>query len=220
MARSARAVIVVLALAAAAWSQTPALAHVDVLPVRAPDGQATEFTIRVPAERAVPTMAVSVRFPSGIMVFSVREPPPGWTARLRRSPDGRLTGVVFDGGRIGANRYESFQVLGTPLGTGTTVWESEQTYADGVVVAWTAEPDPTGTQSDEAEIGEPGPAAAVEIVPPSELVVAASSDDGGSGPAIWLGVIAIGLAALAALATGLLWSSRPRDLPPDPDAST
>ena len=45
--------------------------------------------------------------------------------------------------------------------------------------------------------------------------VAAGGDDDDSGAAIWLGVIAIGISALAAVGVGLLWSTRPARLPED-----
>jgi len=203
------------ALVVAGAGATPGVAHVDVLPTRVADGEAREFVIRVPTERDVPTTAVTVRFPSQVTVFSLREPPSGWRVRPERSPDGRIIAATWRGGRIDVDRFQTFAVLGTPFGTGTTVWETDQTYADGLVKRWTGEPDPSGTASAETSPDDPGPAAAVEIVPASEVTVVGGGGDDGSGAAIWLGVIAIGIAALAALGTGLLWSSRPRQLPPD-----
>jgi hypothetical protein len=47
----------------------------------------------------------------------------------------------------------------------------------------------------------------------------AGRDDDDSGAAIWLGVIAIGIAALAAIGVGLLWSTRPARLPEDDEGS-
>jgi hypothetical protein len=50
---------------------------------------------------------------------------------------------------------------------------------------------------------------------PAGTTVVSNSDDDGSGAAIWLGVIAIGISLLAALAVGFLWSTRPARLPED-----
>lgn len=210
-----RAPIVVLIGLAIAVGAAPATAHVDVLPTRAADGLATEFTIRVPTERDIPTRSVTVRIPPSVTVFSVAEPPPGWRVQEERSVDGRLVGVTWRGGVIGVDRFQDFSILGTPFGEGTAVWESEQIYADGIVKPWTDPPDPEGTSSPETGPEEPGPAAAVEVVAAGDLVVAGGTDDEGSGAAIWLGVIAIGIAALAALGVGLLWSTRPMRLPED-----
>jgi len=46
-------------------------------------------------------------------------------------------------------------------------------------------------------------------------VAGPAADDGGSDAGVWLGVVAIGIAALAVLGVGLLWSSRPAPLPPE-----
>ena len=54
---------------------------------------------------------------------------------------------------------------------------------------------------------------------PGAPAAANATDDGDSGAAIWLGVIAIVIAALAALGVGLLWSTRPARLPEDEEAS-
>ena len=183
------------------------------------DGQATEFTVRVPVERDVPTRAVTVRVPAQVTVFAVGEPPPGWRVAERRSTDGRIVAVTWSGGSSGVGRFQDFSILGTPFGEGTAIWESDQVYADGLVKPWTETPDPEGTSSPETGPEDPGPASAVEVVAADELVIAGESGDDGSGAAIWLGVIAIGIAGLAALGVGLLWSTRPVSLPEDEDSA-
>ncbi len=203
------ALVAMLALAA------PAGAHVDVLPARAADGEAQEFEIRVPNEGDVATTGVRADFPVEVTAFSLREPPPGWRTQPRLGPGGRLVGAVWTGGRIEPGRHQSFGVMATPLRTGTTVWPVVQTLADGTGVRWTGAPSAPAGASAEPSEGESGPAAAVEIVRADEVAVGGGGDDGGSGAAIWLGVIAIVIAALAALGTGLLWASRPAALPPD-----
>lgn len=202
-------------LVAVATLAAPAAAHVDVLPQRAADGQAQEFEIRVPAEGDVATTGVRADFPAEVAAFSLREPPPGWRAQPRLGTDGRLVGATWSGGRIEPGRHQSFGVMATPLRTGTAVWPVVQTLADGAAVRWTGTPAEPGAAVPEPEAGTPGPAAAVEIVQLDELVVGGGGDDDGSGAAVWLGVIAIVIAVLAALGTGLLWSSRPARLPSD-----
>jgi uncharacterized protein YcnI len=208
----------IAALAAAAWlaGAGAALAHVTVLPATVPAGEAAEFTVRVPTEREIPTVRVRVDFPSQVTVFSFAEPPPGWTLRPLRRPDGRYRGAVYSGGEIPAGRYADFRVLGTPFEEGTALWPSRQTYADGQVKPWTGPPELPGQEA-AAESGptDPGPAAAVEIVAAGSAPAgaAAAGDDDGSDAGIWLGVIAIGISLLAALAVGFLWSTRPAKLP-------
>jgi len=219
---SARAAL----LAAVAWLAlaVPAMAHVEVLPATVPEGEATQFTIRVPTERDIPTTRVRVDFPSQVTVFSFADPPPGWRLRPLRAPDGRFRGVVYSGGSIGVSRYADFEVLGTGFEEGTAVWPSRQTYADGQVKPWTGPPEVPGeAAAPESGPTDPGPAAAVEIVAPGTptegAAPAAGADDDGSGAGIWLGVIAIGISALAALGVGMLWSTRPARLPEDDEGA-
>jgi hypothetical protein len=44
---------------------------------------------------------------------------------------------------------------------------------------------------------------------------APAGESGSSGGGLWLGVIAIAASLVALAGVGLVWSSRPRDLPPD-----
>jgi uncharacterized protein YcnI len=209
----------VLLVAAAAWyaGTAHAAAHIDVLPRQVPAGEAVELTIRVPNERDVPTTGVRVDFPSAVTVYSFAEPPPGWRIRPLEAADGRLRGVVYEGGRIGVGRYADFRLLATPFEEGVTVWQARQRYADGQVKPWTGPPEtPGGAAAPESGPTDPGPAPAVEVVPPGQADAGvAAAGDGGSGAGVWLGVVAIGIAALAALGVGALWSTRPARLPGD-----
>jgi len=211
----------IAALAVAAWlaGAGAALAHVEVLPAAVPAGESVEFTIRVPTERDVATTRVRVDFPSQVTVYSFGQPPPGWRLTPLRTPDGRFRGVVYSGGRIPVAGYADFRLLGTPFEEGEAIWPARQTYADGQVKPWTGPPERPGEAAPESGPTDAGPAPAVAIGPPgsgSAGVVAATSDDDESGTAIWLGVIAIGIALLSALAVGFLWSTRPARLPEEP----
>jgi uncharacterized protein YcnI len=215
----------IASLAAAAWlaGAGAALAHVEVLPTSVPAGEATEFTIRVPTERDVPTTRVRVDFPDQVTVFSFAEPPQGWRLTPLRQTDGRFRGVVYSGGRIPVGRYADFRLLGTPFEEGLAVWPARQTYADGQVKPWTGPPElPGAAAAPESGPTDPGPAAAVEIGAPESAAggaAAAGDEDDESGTAIWLGVIAIAISLLAALAVGFLWSRRPATLPEDRDGA-
>lgn len=220
-----RARIALAALVAALAVAAPAAAHVEVLPDRVEQGRALELTVRVPTERNLPTTAVQVQFPAQVTVFSFGEPPPGWTVTPRLAADGRYRGVAFTGGEIGVGRYADFTMLATPFETGTVLWKVRQTYQDGQVKPWTGTPVDQGGGSQETGPSAPGPAAEMEIVAAGSAVsgAAAGADgdgDGDSGAAIWLGVIAIVIAALAALGVGLLWSTRPARLPEDDEEAS
>lgn len=213
-------------IAAAAWLAlaAPAMAHVEVLPSTVTQGQATEFTVRVPTERNLPTTQVRIDFPSQVTVYSFADPPPGWTLRPILSRDGRSIGVIYEGGRIAVGRYADFHFLGTPFGSGTAIWRARQRYADGLVKPWTGPPETPGRAEPESGSTAPGPASAVTIAragastsPAAPAASSGGGDDSGAG--VWLGIIAIGISALAALGVGLLWSTRPARLPGDDDKS-
>ncbi|HVH00826.1 MAG TPA: DUF1775 domain-containing protein, partial [Miltoncostaeaceae bacterium] len=72
--------LLIASVAAATWLAGAAVAsaHVEVLPTTATVNESTQFTLRVPTERDVPTTRVEVLFPAQITVYSFAEPPPGW----------------------------------------------------------------------------------------------------------------------------------------------
>ena len=228
-----RLLAALLATVALASAAATAGAHVSVLPATAEQGVAQEFTIRVPTEGDLPTTAVSVDFPEQITVYAFAQAP-GWTVRPLRAPDGRFRGVEYTGGEIPAAGYADFTVLGTPFELGTAVFPARQTYGGDRVKPWTGPPEQPGAVPEETGPTAPGPAAAVEVVaagatadpsgggtnpdaPVASESASAGDDSDGSGAAVWLGVIAIGISALAMLGVGLLWSTRPARLPADDD---
>jgi uncharacterized protein YcnI len=185
-----------------------AAAHISVSPGQAVLRESTEFTVTVPAEGGLTTNRVTVFFPSQVTVYAVADAP-GWTTRILRKPDGRLRGAEWTGGSIPPDQYATFTVLGTPFEEGTSVWRSEQGLTNGQVKKWTGPPETGDAAAPETGPGTPGPAWAVQI---SAEAVEAS---GGGGASAWPGIIGIALGALALVGVGLLWSSRPAQLPPD-----
>ncbi|WP_217913816.1 DUF1775 domain-containing protein [Miltoncostaea marina] len=195
----------------------PAAGHVGVLPTEVKAGEAQRFTVRVPSERDVDTVAVEVTFPDEVTVYSVK-PEPGWDIRMLYRPDRRTKGVVFSGGRIGPGQFQEFDLLGTPSAEGTAVWRSRQTYADGVVKPWTGPPEEPGAAAPESGPSEPGPASAMTISLGGATPAAAATGGGGdddASAAVWLGLIAIAVAAASAVGVGFLWTTRPAPLPDD-----
>ena len=221
MRRSLALLVTLVALALAASTAT---AHVEVLPPEVAQGEAVQFTIRVPNERAVPTTRVVVELPSQITVYSF-EQPAGWTVGTLRGPDGRFRGVVYSGNEIAPNRYADFHVLGTPFESGTALWKTRQTFADGKVKPWTGPAEKPGQESAESGPTAVGPSAAVTVLEPGQAVGGAAAaasngrDNADSGAGIWLGVIAIVISGLCLLGLGFLWSTRPARLPPDDEGS-
>lgn len=213
---------IALGAAAALVMAGPAVAHVDVLPREVPAEEPVEFTVRVPNERDVATTSVEIDFPEAVTVFSFADPPRGWTLEPKLANDGRIVGAEYRG-ELAVERFVDFSFLGTPFEVGTTMWPARQTYADGNVKPWTGQPEDGDGASIETGPTEPGPAAAVEVLASGDVaaagteVAAGGSGDDDSDAGIWLGLIAIAIAVLAALGVGLLWSSRPARLPDDPE---
>lgn len=200
-----------LVLAAGAVLAGQASAHISVSPEQAVVRESTEFTITVPAEGGLTTNLVRVLFPAQVSVYAVADAP-GWTTTVLKRPDGRLRGVEWTGGLIPPDQYATFTVLGTPFEEGTSVWRSEQGTTNGKLKKWTGPPETGDQAAPETGPDAPGPAWAVEIT--AEPVAAAGSGSSDTG-AMWLGIIGIGLGVLALAGLGLLWSSRPVELPPD-----
>jgi uncharacterized protein YcnI len=202
--RTARLLGLVLSLVAAA----PAVAHVEVLPSEVTIGEAQRFTIRVPTEGNVATTSVRVTFPADVVVYSFAAPPPGWAVRPVES-GGTITAAEYRGTPVGPNRFIEFEFLGNPQTAGKTVWPALQRLADGSVRRWTGPP----------ESKEPAAIVTIRTAdePTSTQPAGANTSPSrtSSSAGIWLGVTAVAFSALAALVTGLLWSSRPAKLPED-----
>lgn len=194
---------------------SPALGHVEVFPRQAAVGEAQTFTIRVPSEGR-DTVGIRVTFPDNVSVFSLRPPGSGFDVEPLRGESGQLNGARYRDGRFGPDTHEEFEVLGTPQEVGTAVWRVEQQLSDGTSVLWTGPPETGDGGAAEPEEGAPGPAAAIEITAETVPVEGAGSgSDGDADAALWLALIAAGLAAAALVLGGLLWASRPMQLPED-----
>ena len=129
--------------------------------------------MRVPTERAVPTTAVQVTFPSQVTVYAFAPPPAGWRmTTVQRG--GRFVAVRYTGGAIPPDQYLDFHFLGTPTAYGTAVWKALQTYADGKVKPWTGPPEAPGATSKESGPTAPAPAPSVEISAPGAAPATAS----------------------------------------------
>ncbi len=119
--------------------------------------------------------------------------------------------MQWSGGSIAPGHYVDFTVLGTPREVGQSVWPARQGTAEGLVTRWTGPPEVPGAKPGETGPNTPGPAAAVIIT----ATAAEAAPLGDSGGGLWLGVIAIAVSLVALAGVGYVWSSRPRDLPPD-----
>lgn len=113
-----------------------ASAHVTVWPRETAPGAFERYTVRVPTEKEIPTVALRVTIPEGLRVVSV-QPKPGWTYELEKDASGNIIGISWSGGSIGPSEFDEFAfVAANPREPGELVFAADQTYSDGSVVSW------------------------------------------------------------------------------------
>ena len=148
-AGAATALAAVGVLAAAGVASAHVTGHPDSYAKGATDGV---LTFRVPNEEdTASTTKVQVFLPTDHPVLGVLvSPRDGWSARVTttrlktpvKTDDGTITDAVSEitwtGGRIGAGRFEDFDVAfgQLPDDTGQLAFKTLQTYSDGKTVRW------------------------------------------------------------------------------------
>ena len=171
-------------------------------PTTAPVDESTQFTVRVPTERDVPTTGVRVVFPAQITVYSFAEPPPGWRMTPLRRPDGRYRGVVYSGGPIPSAATPTSTCWARPSRRARPLWPAARRTPTARSSRGPGRRSSRGRRRPRA--ARPTRArrrscrSASRGRPPRPTTVVSDGDDDGSGAAIWLGVIAIGISLLAA----------------------
>ena len=78
-------------------------AHVTITPKTAAANGSTEYVLRVPTEKDVPTISLRLVFPDNFEVQRFRSAP-GWTMEVERNASGRITGVTWTGRRISVDQ--------------------------------------------------------------------------------------------------------------------
>jgi uncharacterized protein len=160
------ALLIAAALAALIAFAAPALAHVTVsAPGATRGGSDQEITFRVPVEKTVDTVGLTIALPTNTPIASVLvQPTPGWTHSQKtvklvhpiKTDDGNITTAVSQiSWRVSAGRgltpgeFGAFTIIAGQLpDTASLTFKALQYYSDGSVVAWnqiaapgTAEPD-------------------------------------------------------------------------------
>ncbi|HET7560068.1 MAG TPA: YcnI family protein [Limnochordia bacterium] len=115
------------------------LAHVTVWPKASTVGAWEKYTLRVPTERDVPTVSVTLRMPAGVE-FEQYRPLPGWSVTTKKDAQHRVTLVTWtatDGG-LAPGQFQEFEfVAKNPAAPGAVAWDAFQTYKGGEIVEWT-----------------------------------------------------------------------------------
>jgi uncharacterized protein YcnI len=113
-----------------------AYAHITVWPQQSTMDASELYTVRVPTEKSVPTVAVRVEFPQDVVV-SRFVATPGWTKDVTKDSTGRITAVTWTGGQIQPDELGLFLFQARNPKGGQVSFRAIQTYADKSVVEWT-----------------------------------------------------------------------------------
>jgi uncharacterized protein len=176
---------------------TPALAHVEVKPKRAPAGAEVRLTFEVPNERPdATTTRIAIQLPAGVRAGTTRRSG-GW--RVRAS--GRRVTLFATGGReLGGDERGRFplELQLPPRPRTSLVFKVLQIYDDGEIVRWIG---PPGTSEPAARLRLTAAKRAqapsgTQTTAPAQPAKDDSGDDGGGVP-IWAGIGLILLAAVA-----------------------
>jgi len=157
-------------------------AHVSLVPAQVPPETNQAFALRVPNEKAEPTVKLRVEFPDGITVSRFR-PVPGWTRQVERDSQQRLVAVEWSGGQIADGEYQDFELIArTGRDAGKLAFNAYQTYQGGETVAWV---NPEGQEQPAAILtvgGAPAPGTGGGSIEGAAGVQASSSTSAAATP--------------------------------------
>lgn len=125
-------------LAFVALFTTTAQAHITIAPTQSMAGATEKYTLRVPTEGKVATVAAEVDIPEGVIVEVVAMPN-GWKHELKRQGD-RISGIVWTLNIPPGEFVEFSFVARNPRDKTEVVWQLRQRFADGTVSDWTKGP--------------------------------------------------------------------------------
>ena len=109
-------------------------AHVTIGPTESRQGARERYTIRVPTEGEVTTVAVDLEIPEGVRVTNVLAG--GWSTELRRA-DNRIIGLTWTM-EIPAAHFAEFVFNARNPGEAVEIaWKVTQRFADGTSREWT-----------------------------------------------------------------------------------
>ncbi|WP_410771091.1 YcnI family protein [Fontibacillus sp. BL9] len=118
-----------------------ASAHVTVKPDVSAPGAWETYTIKIPVEKDIPTVKVSLKIPEGLD-FKQYRPVPDWKVELTKNESGKVTVVTWsaeDEG-IGPGEFQQFDFVGkNPAADASLAWDAFQYYSDGSIVEWSGE---------------------------------------------------------------------------------
>ncbi|GAA0134829.1 hypothetical protein YSY43_16690 [Paenibacillus sp. YSY-4.3] len=116
-----------------------ASAHVTVKPGTTAPGAWESYTIKVPVEKDIPTVKVSLKIPEGLDFKQYRSIP-DWKVELTKDSSDKVTVVTWtsEGEGILPGEFQQFDfVAKNPDTDAELAWDAFQYYNDGSIVEWT-----------------------------------------------------------------------------------
>jgi uncharacterized protein YcnI len=117
---------------------SPASAHVSITPRSSSAGATEKYTVRIPTEGKVATVAAEMDVPEGVIIETMQAPL-GWKYEVRRKDD-RIVSVVWQADVKPGEFIDVAFVARNPRSGGRIVWTLRQRLADGTVTDWTKGP--------------------------------------------------------------------------------
>lgn len=116
------------------------LAHSSVTPSETYVSKNETYSVSVPTEKDVPTIGIRLIIPDGLDRVSPLVKA-GWRVNIKKDASGKVTELEWLGGSIPAGQKDIFEFSGRAPATSTVLaWKAYQTYRDGEIVAWDADP--------------------------------------------------------------------------------
>ncbi|MBP9782439.1 MAG: YcnI family protein [Candidatus Pacebacteria bacterium] len=128
-----------------------AFAHVTVKPTQTTPATYQVFSVAVPNEKNIPTIQVRLLIPENVESVTPNIKA-GWVTKTVTTNDGKVTEIIWSKGAIPEGFRDEFVFSAK---TGTTeesiIWKAYQTYSDGTVVVWDADPHEEDSNSQASE---------------------------------------------------------------------
>jgi uncharacterized protein YcnI len=129
-------------------------AHITIAPNQSMAGGTEKYTLRVPSEGKVATVAAELEIPEGVIVEAIAVPS-GWKYEAKRAND-RIVAITWTM-NIPPGEFAEFAfVARNPRDQKEIVWTLRQRFADGTVSDWTKGPNGIRSTSKTALTPRPG----------------------------------------------------------------
>ena len=112
-------------------------AHVSITPRASTHGATEKYTVRIPSEGKVATVAAEMDVPEGVIV-EVLQSPVGWKHEVKRADD-RIVSVIWHVNVPPGEFVDVAFVARNPRQGARIVWGLRQRFADGTSENWTVD---------------------------------------------------------------------------------